>query len=107
MGATYLRTPAAAASGVAERRRRLGHEAAADGDRVPAGTPVIAGTVDAYAEAFSVGVRKPGDQMLMYGSTMFLVQIIDTYFSDPRCGPRRAWSAAAWRWPRAPRRRAA
>ncbi|BDY31862.1 MULTISPECIES: FGGY-family carbohydrate kinase [Mycolicibacterium] len=50
---------------------------------VPAGTPVSAGTVDAYSEAFSVGVRRPGDQMLMYGSTMFLVQIIDEYHSDP------------------------
>ncbi|MHC9292894.1 FGGY-family carbohydrate kinase [Mycobacterium sp. LTG2003] len=50
---------------------------------VPAGTPVAAGTVDAYSEAFSVGVRRPGDQMLMYGSTMFLVQIIDDYHSDP------------------------
>jgi xylulokinase len=50
---------------------------------VPAGTPVAAGTVDAYSEAFSVGVRRPGDQMLMYGSTMFLVQIIAEYHSDP------------------------
>ena len=50
---------------------------------VPAGTPVSAGTVDAYSEAFSVGVRRPGDQMLMYGSTMFLVQVIDAYHSDP------------------------
>jgi xylulokinase len=50
---------------------------------VPAGTPVVAGTVDAYSEAFSVGVRHPGDRMLMYGSTMFLVQIIDAYHSDP------------------------
>jgi xylulokinase len=50
---------------------------------VPVGTPVVAGTVDAYSEAFSVGVRRPGDQMLMYGSTMFLVQIIDEYHSDP------------------------
>jgi xylulokinase len=50
---------------------------------VPVGTPVVAGTVDAYSEAFSVGVRHPGDQMLMYGSTMFLVQIIDEYHSDP------------------------
>jgi xylulokinase len=56
---------------------------AAEATGVPMGTPVIAGTVDAYAEAFSVGVRKPGDRMLMYGSTMFLVQIIDAYFSDP------------------------
>lgn len=56
---------------------------AADATGIPVGTPVMAGTVDAYAEAFSVGVRHPGDQMLMYGSTMFLVQIIDTYYSDP------------------------
>ena len=30
-----------------------------------------------------MGVRRPGDQMLMYGSTMFLVQVIDEYHSDP------------------------
>jgi xylulokinase len=57
--------------------------AAAEATGVPVGTPVSAGTVDAYSEAFSVGVRQPGDQMLMYGSTMFLVQIIDEYHSDP------------------------
>lgn len=38
------------------------------------GTPVCAGTVDAWAEAFSGGVRQPGDLMVMYGSTMFFVQ---------------------------------
>ncbi len=59
------------------------HAEAAAATGVPAGTPVVAGTVDAYSEAFSVGVRHPGDQMLMYGSTMFLVQIIDEYHSDP------------------------
>jgi xylulokinase len=59
------------------------HETAAPATGLRAGTPVIAGTVDAYAEAFSVGVRKPGDRMLMYGSTMFLVQIIGAYFTDP------------------------
>jgi xylulokinase len=59
------------------------HAEAAAATGVPVGTPVVAGTVDAYSEAFSVGVRHPGDQMLMYGSTMFLVQIIDAYHSDP------------------------
>ena len=59
------------------------HAEAAAATGVPVGTPVVAGTVDAFAEAFSVGVRHPGDQMLMYGSTMFLVQIIDDYHSDP------------------------
>jgi xylulokinase len=56
---------------------------AASATGIPVGIPVSAGTVDAYSEAFSVGVRSPGDQMLMYGSTMFLVQIIADYFSDP------------------------
>jgi xylulokinase len=50
---------------------------------LPAGTPVAAGTVDAYSEAFSVGVRRAGDRMLMYGSTMFLVQVIDEYYTEP------------------------
>ncbi|TGD84993.1 sugar kinase [Mycolicibacterium sp. CH28] len=59
------------------------HAEAAAATGIPAGTPVVAGTVDAYSEAFSVGVRHPGDQMLMYGSTMFLVQVIDEYHSDP------------------------
>ncbi|NGN93941.1 FGGY-family carbohydrate kinase [Nocardioides sp. KC13] len=42
---------------------------------LPVGTPVMAGSVDAWTEAFSCGVRQPGDLMLMYGSTMFFVQI--------------------------------
>lgn len=40
---------------------------------IPAGTPVIAGTIDAWTEAVSVGAHEPGDLMLMYGSTMFLI----------------------------------
>jgi xylulokinase len=59
------------------------HAEAAAATGIPKGTPVVAGTVDAYSEAFSVGVRQPGDQMLMYGSTMFLIQVIDGYHSDP------------------------
>jgi xylulokinase len=50
---------------------------------LPVGTPVMAGTVDAWAEAFSAGVRRPGDLMLMYGSTMFMVQVLDTLRSSP------------------------
>jgi xylulokinase len=42
---------------------------------IPAGTPVVMGTLDAYAEAVSVGVREPGERMLMYGTTMFLLEI--------------------------------
>ncbi len=47
------------------------------------GTPVCAGTIDAWAEAFSVGVREPGDLMLMYGSTMFFVQVLSELRSTP------------------------
>lgn len=50
---------------------------------VPEGTPVSSGTVDAWAEAFSAGVRQPGDLMLMYGSTMFFVQVLESYRSHP------------------------
>ncbi len=48
------------------------------------GTPVLAGTIDAWSEAVSVDVREPGDLMLMYGSTMFLIQIGDSPSPDPR-----------------------
>ncbi|MFC7457505.1 FGGY-family carbohydrate kinase [Brachybacterium sp. GCM10030267] len=41
------------------------------------GIPVITGTVDAWAEAISVGATAPGDVMLMYGTTTFLVAITD------------------------------
>jgi xylulokinase len=51
--------------------------AAAELTGLDAGTPVVAGTIDAWAEAFSAGVRQPGDLMVMYGSTMFFVQVAD------------------------------
>ena len=57
--------------------------AAADATGLPAGVPVMAGTVDAWAEAVSVGVRRPGDLMLMYGSTMFLVAVLDAPRTHP------------------------
>jgi xylulokinase len=49
--------------------------AAAASTGLAAGTPVVAGTIDAWAEAVSVGVFAPGDLMLMYGTTMFLVNV--------------------------------
>lgn len=48
------------------------------------GTPVIAGTVDAAAEAVSVGVTRPGDMMLMYGSTIFIIALTEARVRDPR-----------------------
>ncbi|MCK0166787.1 FGGY-family carbohydrate kinase [Jannaschia sp. S6380] len=49
-------------------------DAAARTGLVP-GTPVTAGTIDAAIEAVSVGVRDPGDMMLMYGSSTFMIQV--------------------------------
>jgi xylulokinase len=56
---------------------------AAEMTGLPTGTPVAAGTVDAWSEAFSAGVRKPGDLMLMYGSTMFFVQVLPSVQTHP------------------------
>lgn len=49
-----------------------------------AGTPVTAGTIDAGAEALSVGVAQPGDLMLMYGSTIFIVLVTQSMVRDLR-----------------------
>ena len=48
------------------------------------GTPVTAGTIDAAAEAISVGVVEPGDMMVMYGTTMFFIHVTDRPVPDPR-----------------------
>lgn len=50
--------------------------AAAAATGLAAGTPVLAGTIDALAEAYSAGCRDAGDTMLMYGSTLFLIQVV-------------------------------
>jgi xylulokinase len=50
---------------------------------LPPGTPVTAGAVDALAEAVSVGAVRPGDLMLMYGSTAFLILVLDRRASHP------------------------
>ncbi len=40
---------------------------------VKPGTPVLMGTIDAWAESVSVGADRPGRLMLMYGTTMFMI----------------------------------
>ena len=60
----------------------VGAKAAAE-TGLPEGVPVTAGTVDAWAEATSVGVRRPGDVMLMYGTTMFFVQVLENPSPHP------------------------
>lgn len=57
---------------------------AADETGLAPGTPVTAGTIDAAAEALSVGVVAPGDMMIMYGTTMFFLLVTDRPVPDPR-----------------------
>ncbi|GIH05417.1 sugar kinase [Rhizocola hellebori] len=47
------------------------------------GTAVIAGTIDAWSEAISVGAQRVGDLMLMYGTTMFLINTVDKPLTSP------------------------
>lgn len=64
-------------------------QAAAEATGLRAGTPVAVGTVDAVAEGLSVGVTRPGDLMVMYGSTTFFVLMVDAPIPD-----RRTWATA-------------
>ncbi|MFG3366857.1 FGGY-family carbohydrate kinase [Streptomyces sp. NPDC090032] len=50
---------------------------------LPTGVPVTTGTIDAWAEALSVGAHGIGDLMLMYGTTMFLVHTVPGLLRDP------------------------
>ena len=59
-------------------------EAAARETGLAVGTPVTCGTIDAAAEAVSVGVSAPGDMMMMYGSTIFIIEIAAKRLTDPR-----------------------
>lgn len=50
---------------------------------LPEGIPVGVGSTDAFSEALSVGVKDPGDVMLMYGSTIVADLIADHFMSHP------------------------
>lgn len=63
--------------------------AAAGETGLRAWTPVTVGTIDAAAEAISVGVTEPGDTMVMYGTTLFFIHRTAGPVAD-----RRMWSAA-------------
>jgi xylulokinase len=58
-------------------------DSAADASGLPAGVPVAVGTIDAWAEALSVGAERVGDLFLMYGTTMFLIHTVAEPMSDP------------------------
>ena len=58
--------------------------AAAAATGLAVGTPVTTGTIDAGAEALSVGVLESGDMLLMYGSTIFIIEITPVRVPDAR-----------------------
>ena len=60
------------------------HEQAARETGLAVGTKVTTGTADAAAEAFSVGVLNPGDMMLMYGSSIFIIHVVEKFTMDDR-----------------------
>lgn len=64
--------------------------AASEATGLHAGTPVASGTIDTWAEAASVAVASPGDMMMMYGTTMFLVEVL----SEARPHPQ-LWSTSS------------
>lgn len=50
---------------------------------LPVAIPVVSGTIDAWTEAVSVGAQGVGDLMLMYGTTMFLINTIADNIAIP------------------------
>lgn len=60
------------------------HKQAARETGLAVGTKVTTGTADASAEAFSVGVLNPGDMMLMYGSSIFIIHVVEKFTMDDR-----------------------
>ncbi len=58
--------------------------AAAEATGLAQGTPVTTGTIDAGAEALSVGVLEAGDMLLMYGSTIFIIELTVERLRDAR-----------------------
>ncbi len=60
------------------------HEQASRQTGLAVGTKVTTGTADASADALSVGVTRPGDMMIMYGSSIFIIHVVDQLVKDKR-----------------------
>lgn len=58
---------------------------------LPKGIPVAAGTIDSWAEVAASGLRGPGEALLVYGTTMFLIEVGTGAAPDPRL-----WSTTAF-----------
>lgn len=63
------------------------HAQAAKVTGLPQGIPVACGTADVVAEALGAGVSRLGDMMVMYGSTLFLLERTPTLQASPPLWP--------------------
>lgn len=48
------------------------------------GTPVTAGTADASADAVGVGAFHPGDMLIMFGSSLYMIHVTQSLTTDRR-----------------------
>ena len=63
------------------------HAQAALETGLPPGVPVACGTADVVAEAIGAGVSEPGDTLVMYGSTLFMVERVASFQAVPPLWP--------------------
>ncbi len=66
--------------------------AGAEATGLPQGIPVASGTIDSWAEVAASGVRGPGEALLVYGTTMFLLEVGTAARPDARL-----WSTTSYR----------
>ena len=58
---------------------------------LPEGTPVAAGSIDSWCEVAASGLRGPGEGLLVYGTSMFLIEVAQPGALRTRgCGARSA-----------------
>jgi xylulokinase len=65
---TELRWPAESAGEITQE--------IAEATGLPAGISVAVGTTDSFADSLSIGVKGPGDVMIIYGSTMSIIAVL-------------------------------
>ena len=58
--------------------------AAAAATGIAEGTPVAAGSIDSWAEVAASGLRAPGQGLLVYGTSMFLIEVDSPARTDSR-----------------------
>ena len=51
---------------------------------LPEGTPVAAGSIDSWCEVVASGLRGPGEGLLVYGTSLFLIEVHSPAYADAR-----------------------